>query len=275
MEIEPGIHQLTIGREPFQGFPPPNSFIVAGTDATIMIDAGWDDPQDNEARLAYLRDLGGPPLTEIIITHKHPDHGGGAAHLHHATGASLSCHPLDRQAIESERLQGKAPIATDLVGGETRELGGISLQVLHAPGHTHGCLALYVPETGALFATDTVMGMSTTVIRPDEGSLTDYAKTLDVFERIAPAKIYSGHGAPVTNPVARIRKLIEHRAEREQQLLEALAGGPHTVSALRQTIYHGLPESRHMLAEQQLTTGLRKLADDGTARGDGDRWGLA
>ncbi len=274
MELEPGIHQLTIGREPFVGFPPPNAFVLAGAEATIMIDAGWDDARDTESRTAFLRDLGGPPLSEVVITHKHPDHGGGAAGLSEAAGASLSCHALERQAIERERLDGRASISAELAGGETWDLGGLSIEIIHAPGHTHGCLAVYVPRSGALIATDTVMQISTTVIRPEDGSLTDYVKTLELFETIAPSRIYTGHGGPVEDPAARLRELIEHRARREAELLEALAGGPRTVTELRETMYRGLPEPRHRLAEAQLATGLRKLADEGAVRAEGDRFAL-
>jgi glyoxylase-like metal-dependent hydrolase (beta-lactamase superfamily II) len=274
MELEPGIHQLTIGREPFKGFPPPNAFLVAGSEASILIDTGYDDPADHEARLAFLADAGGPPLTEIILTHRHPDHGGGAASLHQATGAPLSCHPLDREALEQNHLKGRAPIANELVGGESRELGGLTLEIIHGPGHTWGCLAIYIPERGALFTTDTVMGISTTVIRPGDGSLREYEQTLHLFQGIGAKVIYPGHGGPIDDPVKRLNQLIEHRLRREEELLAALATGPQTPKQLRETIYQGLPEVRQPLAEAQVTTGLNKLIEDGLAQADDGRYAL-
>ncbi len=273
-EMEPGIHRLTIGREPFKGFPPPNAFLVHGSDASVLIDAGWDAPEDHEARIACLQRVSAPPLREIIITHRHPDHGGGALHVHTATGAPMGCHPLEREVIERDRFGGHARISHDLHGGEIRELGGLSLHVLFAPGHTAGCLAVYVPERGELFTTDTVMAVSTTVIRPGEGSLTAYSRTLEMFQALDVRVMYPGHGGPVNDPAARLGLLIEHRKRREEELLAALAKGPQTVPALRQAIYTGLPESRERLAEEQVLTGLNKLIDEGLVRAEDGRYAL-
>ena len=274
MELEPGIHQLTFGREPFSGFPTPNVFLVFGTETATLIDTGWDDPVDHDARLAYLRDVAAPPLSEIIITHRHPDHGGGALHMHRSTGAPISCHALDRQAIEDDRLHGEARVSAELQGGERRELGGLTLEVLFAPGHTAGCLAIYVPERGALFTSDTVMGVSTTLIRPEGGSLTDYLRSLALFESIGARTMYPGHGPPITDPAGRLRELIDHRKHRERQILAELAKGPRRASELRQAMYVGLPEVRERIAEMQVVTGLKKLMEEGVVRAEDDRYAL-
>ena len=275
MEVEPGIHQMTIGREPFEGFPPPNAFLVYGADASVLIDAGYDDPQDHRERMAYIADAGVPPVVELMITHRHPDHGGGAAQFHQETGVPLTCHVLDRDAIEKQRLQGKAPIAGELADGDVRDLGGITVEVVHAPGHTPGCLAVYVRELGALITTDTVMQVSTTVLRPGEGDLRDYLRTLRRFEEIAPKTMYTGHGRPSTEPLARLRELVEHREQRERELVEALRVAPRTVREIREVLYAGLPQARELLAEDQLRTGLAKLIEDGAVRAEDDRFALA
>ena len=282
MELEPGIHSLTtgqlptrqlpIGREPFQGFPPPNSFLVFGTDASVLIDAGWDDAADHEARTAYLRDVGPPPLAAIIITHRHPDHGGGALALHRSTGAPLASHALEREAIERGCFGGEARITRELRDGEELDLGGLTLEVVHTPGHTPGCIALFARERGALFTTDTVMGVSTTLIRPGEGSMADYGRTLERLRSLRAVTMYTGHGGPITDPESRLQALIGHRQRRETELLDALADGPRMVQELREAIYTGLPAARERLADQQVVSGLHRLRDDGRVRADGERW---
>ncbi len=274
MELEPGIHQLTFGHEPFPGFPPPNAFLVTGTGASVLIDCGWEDDADHRSRMGALREAGGPPLSEIIVTHRHPDHGGGTLAMHRETGAPIAAHPLERDIIERDRLHGEATVANELLGGEVRRLGGLTLHVLFTPGHTAGCLAIYVPERGALFSTDTVMQISTTVIRPQDGKLADYSESLEQLRDVKAKTMYPGHGGPVTDPQARLEFLIDHRKRREEELLAALAAGPQTATQLRETVYRGLPEVRHSLAEAQITTGLMKLVDEGRARPEGERYAL-
>ena len=262
MELEPGIHQLTIGREPFPGFPTPNSFLVFGADASVLIDMGWENDDDHRARVDYLREVNAPPVSEIIITHRHPDHGGGALHMHRETGAPLSCHPNDREVIERDRLHGEIEVSTELQGGERRELGGLSIDVVFAPGHTSGSLALYVPERSAIFTSDTVMGVSTTAINPRDGSLAQYMQTLDLFKEMGARVMYTGHGAPIKDPAGRLDALIVHRQEREAAILKELADGPLTPADLRARIYVNLPQARESLAERQILTTLVKLIDD-------------
>jgi glyoxylase-like metal-dependent hydrolase (beta-lactamase superfamily II) len=114
------------------------------------------------------------------------------------------------------------------------------------------------------------MGISTTILRPEEGNLRDYASTLELFQRIDPKTIYSGHGAPITDPARRLEQLARHREQREQELLRVLGGGMYTVREIRETMYKGLAEVRWELAEAQLRTGLNKLIEDGAARAEGD-----
>ena len=69
---------MTIGHEPFKGFPPPNAFLVSGTEASLLIDTGYDEEDDHRERMAYIAAANVAPIVEVIITHSHTDLGGGA-----------------------------------------------------------------------------------------------------------------------------------------------------------------------------------------------------
>ena len=274
MEMEQGIRQVTTGREPFPGFPPPNAYLVSGADASILIDAGWDGEADHAERMAAVAEAGAAPLSRVILTHRHADHAGGALRLREAAGVPLACHPLERAVIEGERLGG-AGVDEAVEGGERYDLGGLTAEVLFAPGHTLGCLAVYVPERGALFASDTVMAISTAVVRPEEGDLAQYEATLERLREVGAATIYAGHGPPVRDPARRLASLTEHRLRREEALLSALADGPHTIIELRDAVYGRLSEPRQPLASAQVRSMLAKLSAEGTAvpsDDDGERW---
>ncbi|MBM3939541.1 MAG: MBL fold metallo-hydrolase [SAR202 cluster bacterium] len=275
MELEPGIHQLTFGREPFAGFPSPNAFLVCGTRVSVLIDAGWDDERDHQARMAYMRQVGAPPVAQLLVTHRHADHAGGALRMRAATGSPIAAHALDKDAIERERFAGRGEVDLLLKEGDSIPLGGLTLHVLFTPGHTAGCLAAYLPERGALFTTDTVMGISTTVVRPNEGDLGQYAEALDALLAIGAKTLYAGHGPAVRDPEARIRTLMRHRQEREEQLLAALASGPASVPGLRERIYGELSAARVPLAEAQVQSGLAKLVRERRAKATDDGYVLA
>jgi glyoxylase-like metal-dependent hydrolase (beta-lactamase superfamily II) len=276
MEIESGIHQITVGREPFAGFPPPNAFLVSGTESSVLIDAGWAGGDDQAQRMAAIADAKAPPVIAVLLTHRHPDHAGGALALHRALDVPLACHPLEREVIEGERMGGEAAVAQELIEGTRYDLGGRSVEIVFTPGHTLGCVAPYVPELGALFASDTVMGISTTVVRPVEGDLAQYAASLERMLEVSAKTIYTGHGPPVRDPDKRLRTLIEHRRAREEELLAALAGGDRGVDDLRDAIYGALAEPRKPLASAQVVSMLTKLAAEGLTADAGDgRWRLA
>lgn len=104
--------------------------------------------------LSKVVDLGFNPkeIKYILITHKHPDHIGGARRLRDITGARVCAHEKDVPSIE----QGEHPHAMEtdgspweiygcpvdivLRGGEEIQIGNKAIRVMHSPGHTSGCL---------------------------------------------------------------------------------------------------------------------------------------
>jgi hydroxyacylglutathione hydrolase len=101
-------------------------------------------------------------LRFVVSSHRHWDHIGDNAAVVEATGAQLAAHVLDRPGIEHpEPLWAPFPIvpsvpAVDLADGGVIRFGGISLEVLHTPGHTEGSVSLLAREEGILFTGDTL-----------------------------------------------------------------------------------------------------------------------
>lgn len=240
----------------------------------MFVDSGWDNENDHSARMSYLRKVGGPPLTGVVITHRHGDHGGGALRIRQDTKALISAHRLDKDAIQAERFGGNAVLDTVLNGGESFDLGGMTLQVFHAPGHTLGSISILIPERDVLLSADTVLGVTTTVVRPREGDLGKYVESLQMLRDLKPGVIYPGHGGPLTDPDDRIRQLIDHRKHREDQVLAELAKASQSIDQLFQTIYPHLPEERHGIGKEQVESQLIKLTNEGRVATDGEVYGL-
>lgn len=236
-----------------------NTWIV-GADPAIVIDPGPADPAHLDE---VLRTAG--RVAHVLVTHDHEDHAGGAAKL-----AELAQAPL-----RAFRLDG----ADHLRDGETLQAGSLELTAVHAPGHSADHAVFFAPEVGALFTGDAVLGRGTSFIDPPDGDLSKYMASLQKMLDLKPTTIHPGHGPLVLDARAKLREYIEHRTERERQVLQALAGGGKAVGELVQSIYVDYPPQVHPLAARSVTAHLLKLESEGRAakRGRGDEaiWSTA
>jgi glyoxylase-like metal-dependent hydrolase (beta-lactamase superfamily II) len=154
--------------------------------------------------------------------------------------------------------------------------GGVSLTAVHTPGHTSDHMVFFEPSVGALFSGDAVVGRGTTFIDPPEGDLAQYLRSLERMRGLGARTIYPGHGPVVFDAPGKLEEYVRHRAEREEQVLAALAGGPATVPALVEQIYAEYPPDVRPLAARSLLAQLLKLEGEGrvlrTGRGDDATW---
>jgi glyoxylase-like metal-dependent hydrolase (beta-lactamase superfamily II) len=119
-----------------------------GSDSCIVVDPGYEP----EYLLEQLRHLRKKPAA-ILLTHGHFDHVGGVKAISEETGCPVYIHEDDLQL--NPRLTGGEVYHTHTYDeGDTMELAGLTLQVLHTPGHTPGCVCLLSQDV--MFAGDTL-----------------------------------------------------------------------------------------------------------------------
>jgi glyoxylase-like metal-dependent hydrolase (beta-lactamase superfamily II) len=227
-----------------------NTYLV-GTHNLAVIDPGPDNTAHLEAILAALGT--GQRISHILVTHAHIDHSPLARRLSQATDAPVLAYG-DAQAGRSAVMQSLA--AQGLAGGGegvdagfrpdiTLPDGGVvtsedwQITALWTPGHfgNHLCFAL----DDILFTGDIVMGWASSLVSPPDGDLTDFMASCARLQARDDQIYLPGHGAPVTDPAARLRWLIAHRTMREAAILEALSHEPADAATLAARIYTDTP----------------------------------
>ncbi|HEX6231363.1 MAG TPA: MBL fold metallo-hydrolase [Actinomycetota bacterium] len=218
---------------------------VVGRAPAIVIDPGPDD----EGHLREVERTAGR-VGAIVLTHDHPDHAPGASPLSVASGAPV--HAM-RPPDGGEKIR----------DGQTISSGGASLVAVATPGHSPDSVSFHIPEEGALFTGDTVLGRGTSVLDPPEGELAAYLRSLRRMRELEPRTIYPGHGPTVLRAVEKLDEYLEHRAMREEQVLAGLADGPRSPDELVPGIYGDYPPEVHDLAARSVLAHLVKLEAEG------------
>jgi glyoxylase-like metal-dependent hydrolase (beta-lactamase superfamily II) len=124
-----------------------NVWLVGDDNEVLVIDAAHD-----AAPIAAA--VGDRRLVGIICTHAHNDHVNAAPDLARATGAPIALHPDD--AVLWELSLGDVRPDRSLQDGQLLSVGGVSMTVLHTPGHAPGAVCLYAEDLGVLFSGDTL-----------------------------------------------------------------------------------------------------------------------
>lgn len=245
-----------------------NTYIV-GQDRLLVVDPATDDPVDREKLAGLLEELlaEGRRIEALVLTHHHEDHVGAVHFLHERFGAPVWAHPAT-----FDRLPGY-PRDRSLRDGDTIDLGeGGRIAVLHTPGHARGHVCLHQERFGALIAGDMISTLSTIVIDPPEGDMTDYLLSLERLSRLPATVLYPAHGPPAPQPPVVLAKYIAHRRQREDKLVTALGGegrGPQDLDQLVTVVYDDVPPEVHPIAKRSLLAGLQKLEREGRARSAG------
>jgi hydroxyacylglutathione hydrolase len=127
------------------------------------------DPGDNIDEILAIVERHGLAVKQIVVTHAHIDHVGGAMKLKQRTGAPILLNQNDDMLLKMLDTQatwvGMRPpgtVAVDQSIGDADQVraGAIAATVLHTPGHTEGSICLYFPAEKKLIAGDTLFAGS-------------------------------------------------------------------------------------------------------------------
>lgn len=240
IKVAEGVVRITAPNASAYTFTGTNSFLLGGQ-RLALVDPGPDDA----GHLAALRTaIGGRKVEAILLTHTHRDHSASAARLRQELDAPLwfggrhrLSRPLRRFERNPIRRSGDWDLLPDRVlrDGESISAGDLEVAIHATPGHCANHLAF---STGKiLLSGDHVMGWNSTLVSVPDGSMADYFASLDKVIALPFRRYLPAHGAPIADGPAYATALRMHRRMRNQQVVDAVEAGAHTISAIVARIY--------------------------------------
>jgi glyoxylase-like metal-dependent hydrolase (beta-lactamase superfamily II) len=232
---------------------------IVGRDQVLTIDSGEAMDRYRWMLRGYLAATERAEIAVAALTHHHFDHSGNLRWIRENLGAEVLIPP------------GAEPFLTDylpddgyssLEDGRVLDIGdGVNLQVLTTPGHSVDSVCYYLESEGVLFTGDTLLGNSTTTIR-DLGVYMDSLRRLIALPNLR--VICPGHGELVHDPRERLQQYVDHRVQRERQILAVLGeAGELTSWDIMLRIYTDIDPRLRRAADGNVRTHLDKLEKEG------------
>jgi len=218
-----------------------NTYLFPGS-PSILIDAGIGRAEHVNAIGSALA---GAPLDLVLITHHHIDHVAGVPAL------------VERwPGVVVRGGPGEA-----LRDGEVFTIVGLaSLVALATPGHAADHFCFLDEGSRELYCGDLVRLGGTVVIPASRGGdLRAYLASLERVRDLRPSRLLPAHGEVIEDPARLIEAYIEHRAERDRQVLSALAAGCATADDIVARIYPGISDALRPAAADTVLAHLRKI----------------
>lgn len=274
-EVLPGVRRIVCNNPSPFTFTGTVSYIV-GRGKVAIIDPGPDDEAHAKALLEAVR---GETVTHILVTHTHRDHSPNTPRIKAATGATVYAegpHRASRPRYESEKISTESGADRDFLpdvrlrDGDLINGEGWTLETVATPGHTANHIAFAWPERKLTFIGDHVMGWSTSIVAPPDGSMVDYMASLDRLAAREEDIYFSGHGPTIPDARRFVRFLTRHRKAREASILHRLAKGEADIATLVRAIYIGIDPRLMGAAGYSVLAHLEDLVGRGVVATNGD-----
>ena len=246
---------------------------VVGKGNVAVIDPG---PLLTDHIEALKQSLVGETVTHILITHTHMDHSPAADPLKgHWQAPTYGYGPHGAGKLE-EGIQveegGDMNFQPDVTirDGDMIEGEGWTIECVYTPGHTSNHMCYALREENALFTGDHVMGWSTSVISPPDGDMTRYMKSLELL-LTRPEEIYwPTHGTFIRDVNNYVRSFIDHRLEREKQILNCLEQGLTDITKMVPVMYTDTDKELYGAAARSVLSAMVRMVDMGQVICEGE-----
>jgi glyoxylase-like metal-dependent hydrolase (beta-lactamase superfamily II) len=287
IEISPDIY-LIPGKNKSR-FPYCSCLYIKGREMRVLIDAGMGDENIAPAIKSGI--------DVLLLSHCHLDHRLTRRLI---PDVPVWCHEkeapyfqnrdyfytvmgLKRSGLDTTALfdfaQGDlhVDIAHQLADGDRIDLGGITLQTIHTPGHTPGHISFFIPEHGLLFSGDVDLTPFGPFYGHDFADINNFLSSIEKLKQVGAREIVSGHAGPFNaNLAERFNDYAEVIFSRDRLLLENLSG-PKSIadfygSNLFYKTYRDFPDLIRWFEIVHIEKHLNRLLAMGKVRHEGEKW---
>jgi glyoxylase-like metal-dependent hydrolase (beta-lactamase superfamily II) len=259
-EILPSLYKIEV---PLPGSPlkATNSYVIKGTERSLIIDTGWNRKDCMAALVSGLEECGVDlQQADLFITHMHADHSGLVSAIA-VEGARIYFGRADAEIIryitpehwdemidfagrcgfpreELERAVGNHPGRRYnpsnslnlhiLKNGDTVSVGDYLFECIETPGHTPGHICLYEPDKKVFICGDHILFDITpniTLSTEERNPLKEYLISLDKVYDLDVRLTLPGHRSTFRNHKERIQELKQHHRARLDEIISILAQG--------------------------------------------------
>ena len=265
LQVSPRIHRVLANNPGPFTFKGTGVYIV-GDDDVAVIDPGPDIP---EHVAALKRALEGKHVTYILVTHTHNDHSPAAQPLKEWSSAKTYAFGPHGSGKGDEDVKVEEGGDTSFVpdvrvkDGDLLAGKGFTFECVFTPGHTSNHMCYALREEKALFTGDHVMGWSTTVVTPPDGDMRAYMASLRKLLARDDEILWPTHGGPVRDPRPFLQAYIDHRLEREAQILACLRDGISSIPEMVARMYADIDKRLHPAAARSVLAHLIQMTHDG------------
>ena len=205
---------------------------VVGDRELLVVEPASPYAEDQAALDAHLaaRVAAGARVRGVALTHHHQDHIGGVSHIIDRWGGEVMAHPETASRVPF-------PVQRLLLEGDCIALEGVDLQVFFTPGHAPGHLVFVEPRTQSAIVGDMVAGVGSILVEPEEGDMGQYIDSLRRLASMPLSVLLPSHGPAIGGAKEKLTEYIEHRLDRERQVISALEQGPADIETLVDRVY--------------------------------------
>jgi glyoxylase-like metal-dependent hydrolase (beta-lactamase superfamily II) len=240
------------------------AYLLSVGDGAVLVDTGWPTDAGWESLVAGVKQTGHSitDITDVLVTHSHPDHLGLAAKVREVSGARIGMHPAEAEHVSRLARPGArertarwlrargAPAAETaeiiersiagvafygeqaapdvLIDDGSLPVRGLGLRAIWTPGHSPGHLCFYETERRLLLTGDHVLPRISPHIGlndddDDPDPLGRYLASLGGLQACAPDEVLPAHERRLTGLGDRVAELLAHHRARLAEIEHAVA----------------------------------------------------